>query len=213
MTLPQAEQTTGADGAAPAPMRTVISLMHVSLDGFTAGPNGELDWAIVDEEAYKDVADLLRTVDTALYGRVTYQMMEGYWPTVPANPASTKDELQHAHWVENIDKIVFSRTLETVEWNNTRLVRENTADEIVRLKQQPGKDLMIFGSPSIVHTLARQGLIDEYRINVNPVVLGGGIPLFKDLKERMHLKLLGSRVFQSGVIGLHYRKASDADEQ
>ncbi len=207
MNLPQAEQTTTTDGATPAPMRKVISLMHVSLDGFTAGPNGELEWALVDEETYQYVADLLATVDTALYGRVTYHMMEGYWPTVPANPSSTKEDLQHAHWVENVHKIVFSRTLESVSWNNTRLVKENIADEVARLKHLPGKDLMIFGSPSIVHTLTQRGLIDEYRININPVVLGSGIPLFKDVKEQIAFELLETRTFHSGVVGLHYRKA------
>ncbi|MGI8690710.1 MAG: dihydrofolate reductase family protein [Thermomicrobiales bacterium] len=98
MTFPQAEQTT----------RKIISLMHVSLDGFVAGPNGEMDWIAIDDEMYKDVADLTSTVDTAIYGRTTYQMMESYWPTVPADPASTKEERHHAQWVENARKIVFS---------------------------------------------------------------------------------------------------------
>jgi len=194
-------------------MRNVISLMHVSLDGFTAGPNGELEWAIVDEEGYEDVADLLTTVDTALYGRVTYQMMESYWPTVPANPSSTEDELHHAYWVENVHKIVFSRTLESVAWNNTRLVKEHIAAEVARLKHLPGEDMMIFGSPSIVHTLTQHGVIDEYRLFVNPVVLGDGIPLFKDIEGRIALELLRARTFRSGVVGLHYRKLSDGGEQ
>ncbi len=193
--------------------RKVISLMHASLDGFTAGPNGELEWAIVDEESYKDVANLLTTVDTALYGRVTYRMMESYWPTVPANPASTEADIHHAHWVENVHKIVFSRTLETVTWNNTRLVKERIADEIARLKQQPGKDMMIFGSPSIVHALTQHGVIDEYRIYLNPIVLGGGIPLFKDVNEGIALELLEARPFRSGVVGLYYRRVSDGGTQ
>jgi len=193
-------------------VRKVISLMHVSLDGFTAGPNGELEWAIVDEEGYKDVADLLTTVDTALYGRTTYQMMEGYWPSVPANPSSTADELHHAHWVENVDKIVFSRTLDSVTWNNTRLVKENIAAEIEKLKHLPGEDMMIFGSPSIVHTLTQHGVIDEYRINLNPIVLGDGIPLFKDIKGSIALELLQARTYRSGVVGLHYRKVFGGEQ-
>jgi dihydrofolate reductase len=198
---------------APAPMRNVISLMHVSLDGFVAGPNGEMDWIAIDEEMYSDVADLVSTVDTALYGRVTYHGMESYWPTVPANPASTKEERRHAHWVENVQKIVFSTTLESVGWNNTRLVKANVAEEIARLKQQPGKNLMIFGSPTLTHTFIQLGLIDEYRITVNPVVLGSGIPLFKDVREQIALKLLASKTFRSGVVGLHYRGVSDGGEQ
>jgi dihydrofolate reductase len=197
----------------PAPMRNVISLMHVSLDGFVAGPNGEMDWIAIDEEMYSDVADLVSTVDTALYGRVTYHGMESYWPTVPANPASTKEERRHAHWVENVQKIVFSTTLESVGWNNTRLVKANVAEEVARLKQQPGKNLMIFGSPTLTHTFIQLGLIDEYRITVNPVVLGSGIPLFKDVREQIALKLLASKTFRSGVVGLHYRGVSDGGEQ
>lgn len=209
MTLPKTEQTTGADGATLAPVRKIISLMHVSLDGFAAGLHGELEWAAVDEEMYQDVTDLLRTVDTALYGRMTYHMMEGYWPTVPSDPASTALERQHAHWVEHVQKIVFSRTLETAEWNNTRVIKENIAEEVVKLKQAPGMNLMIFGSPSITHTLMHLGLIDEYRITVNPVILGSGIPLFTGIKEQVALKLLAARTFRSGVVGLHYRKEAD----
>ncbi len=204
MTLPQATQT---------PKRKVISLMHVSLDGFVAGPNGELEWAIVDEEAYKNVAELLTTIDTAIYGRVTYQMMESYWPTVPANPASTPDDIQHAHWVENVHKIVFSRTLEGVTWHNTRLVQERIAEETARLKDLPGKDLMIFGSPSVVHTLTQHGVIDEYWLFLNPIVLGSGTPLFMGNMDEIALELLDTRRFRSGVVRLRYYRASDGGEQ
>jgi dihydrofolate reductase len=213
MNHPQAEQTTGTNDATLAPMRKIIALMHLSLDGFAAGPNGELEWAAVNEEMYQHVADLLRTVDTAVYGRVTYQMMESYWPTVPSNPASTPLELRHAHWVEKVQKIVFSRTMERAEWNNTRVIKENIAEEVAKLKQQPGKNLMIFGSLGIVHMLMHLGLIDEYRLTINPIVLGSGIPLFEGVRETMHLKLLEARTFPSGVVGLHYRKESHEDKE
>ncbi len=163
-----------------AQTRSVISLMHVSLDGFVAGPNGELEWARVDEEMYADVAAGLARVDTALYGRVTYQMMESYWPGVPADPASTDHERRHAHWYENAQKIVFSRTLEGVSGPNRQVVKDrDIAAAVVDLKRQPGGEMMIFGSPSIVHALAREGLIDEYRIHINPIILGSGTPLFE----------------------------------
>jgi dihydrofolate reductase len=210
--MARAEQTTSTGSASGAPMRKVIALMHISLDGFTAGPNGELEWARVDEETYAYVADLLRTVDTALYGRTTYQMMESYWPTVPADPSSTEADRQHAHWVEDVNKVVFSTTLEKAEWNNTRLVRGNVAEEIAQLTRQPGRDLMIFGSPQLTHTFIQLGLINEYRLTINPVVLGKGIPLFKDVKERLALELLASKTFRSGVVGLHYRKGADGSE-
>ena len=186
-------------------MRKVIAFMHVSLDGFTTGPNGELEWAIVDEEVNIYVDSLFKTVDTALYGRVTYLGMQSYWPTVLTDPSAPPRDIEHARWVENVTKIVFSTTLEKVTWRNTRLVKDHIAEEISQLKQQPGGDMMIFGSPGLTHTFIHLGLIDEYRINVNPIVLGGGIPLFKGIKKTMPLKLLAAKAFQSGVVGLHYQ--------
>ena len=186
-------------------MRKVISFVHISLDGFATGPNGELEWAIVDEELTPYVDGLFRSVDTALYGRVTYQLMHGYWPTVFTDPEASPRELAHARWVENVSKIVFSRTLAHAEWKNTRLVKDQIREEIETLKQQPGLDLMIFGSPRLTHTFMHLGLIDEYRLFLNPIVLGGGIPLFQDIKEWTKLKLLETKTFQAGVVGLHYQ--------
>ena len=117
-------------------MRKVISFMHVSLDGFTAGPNGELEWAIVDEELNPYVDALFRNVDTALYGRVTYLGMQSYWPTVLTDPEASPRDLEHAHWVENVSKIVFSKTLSRAEWKNSRLVKDRIAEEIASLKHQ-----------------------------------------------------------------------------
>lgn len=185
-------------------MRKLISFMHVSLDGFVTGPNGEMDWIIMDEEIFKDAIDLAATTDTALYGRRTYQMMESYWPDVLANPNSTALELHHAEWVENVHKIVFSRTLKDVEWNNTELIRENVAEQIMKLKQGQGKDMMIFGSPKLTHSFILMNLIDEYRINVNPIVLGNGIPLFKNINHTVELALLKTKKFSSGVVGFYY---------
>jgi dihydrofolate reductase len=178
--------------------------MHLSLDGFVAGPNGELDWISMDEELEKYAEGVVSTVGAALYGRVTYQMMESHWPSVLENPSSSKHDIDHAHWIENISKIVFSRSLEKVEWNNTRLIKDHIAEEISKLKQQPGKDLVIFGSPGLAQTFMQLDLIDEYRLTVNPVVLGVGKPLFKDNKDRINLKLLETRAFNSGVVELHY---------
>jgi dihydrofolate reductase len=186
-------------------MRKIVQLIHVSLDGMAAGPAGELDWIVVDDDIQAHVEGLLRRVDTALYGRVTYQMMEGYWPTVATNPASTQHEIEHAHWVENVQKVVFSRSLDTVAWHNTTLVNDHITEAVSRLKQQPGGDLMIFGSPVLAQVFMQLDLIDEFRINVNPIVLGKGIPFFPH--TRMNLKLLSSKVFPSGVLALHYEVA------
>jgi dihydrofolate reductase len=191
-------------------MRNVVVFMHISLDGFAAGPNGELDWMSYDEELEKYAEGIVSTVGTALYGRVTYQMMESYWPTVPADPSSTKHALEHAEWVENIDKVVFSKTLDEVHWNNTTLIKDNIADEVSKLKQQPGKDLVIFGSPGLARSLMQQGLIDEYRLTVNPVVLGSGASLFSDITNKIKLKLLESKTLASGVVALHYQTDRDA---
>lgn len=186
-------------------MRNVVSFTHISLDGFAAGPNGELDWISYDQELEKYAEGVVSTVGAALYGRVTYHMMESYWPTVLTNPVSTKHDIDHANWVENIPKVVFSRSLEKVEWNNTRLIKDNFAEEILKLKQQSGKDLVIFGSPRLSQIFTQMGLIDEYRLTVNPVILGSGIPLFKDIKDQIKLKLLEAKTFNSGVLGLHYQ--------
>jgi dihydrofolate reductase len=185
-------------------MRNVISLMHVSLDGFVAGPNGEMDWIRFDDELVDEVADLTATADTALFGRVTYQMMEGHWPTAAESPTASKHDIDHARWVNNAPKIVFSRTLENVAWKNSRIVRDNIPEEITRLKQQPGKNLLMIGSTNTAHTFMQLGLIDEYRLNVNPVVLGKGIPLFAEIQDPINLQLLNAKTYASGVVGLHY---------
>jgi dihydrofolate reductase len=186
-------------------MRKVILLMHMSLDGFVAGPNGELEWIRAEGEIFEYAIELTKSVDTAIFGRVTYQGMESYWPTVPANPESTALDLQHAHWIENACKLVFSKSLEKVEWNNSRLIRDNITEEMAKLKQQPGKNMMIFGSPSIAQTFMQLGLIDEYRLNLNPIILGSGIPLFKDSMDTINLKLVETKTFSSGVLGLNYQ--------
>jgi dihydrofolate reductase len=188
-------------------MRKVISFMHISLDGFTAGRNGELEWAIVDEELNPYVDSLFREVDTALYGRVTYKGMQSYWPTVLTDPTAAPRDLAHAHWVENISKIVFSKTLSSADadWNNSRLIKDYIAEEIQSLKQQPGQDLMIFGSPRLTHSFQHLGLIDEYHLFLNPIALGGGIPLFQDISEWTKLKLVEAKVFQAGVVSLLYQ--------
>jgi dihydrofolate reductase len=185
-------------------MRNLVAFMHVSLDGFVANARGEMDWITIDDEVFKDAIMLADNADTALFGRVTYQMMESYWPTVLSNDSSTDLELEHAKWMEDTNKIVFSETLEKVEWKNTRLINKNIPQEIIRLKQHPGKKLMIFGSPRLTHSFIQWDLIDEYRININPVILGSGIPLF-NVPARINLELIATKNFKSGVVGLHYK--------
>ena len=185
-------------------MRNLVIFMHMSLDGFAAGSNGELDWIAYDGELEKHAETVVNSVGAALYGRVTYHMME-YWRTVPSNPDSSEHELEHARWIEAIPKVVVSTTLESVDWNNTTIISGNLAEEITKLKQQPGKDLVIFGSPSLSQTLAQQGLVDEYQLTLSPVILGSGVPFFARFEEKNSLQLLEQKTFSSGAMAMHYR--------
>jgi dihydrofolate reductase len=187
-------------------MRNVILFMHASLDGYVQGANDwDINWIAFNEELEKYAQDTLSTVDTVLWGRSTYQGMQQYWTTVPDNPEASDYEKRHAAWVNNALKVVVSTTLDKADWNNSMLVKDNIEGEIAKLKQQVGGDMVILGSPRLAHSLMRAGLIDEFRINVNPVVLGEGLPLFKDQKDRINLELVSNKTFASGVVGLVYR--------
>ncbi|MGO4275375.1 dihydrofolate reductase family protein, partial [Paenibacillus sp. TAF58] len=133
------------------------------------------------------------------------QLMHGYWPSVSSDPSASQHERNHAEWIDKTAKVVFSTTLDKVEWNNSRLVKEDVEEEIKKLKQQPGKDMVILGSPRIAHHLMRLDLIDEYKITVSPVLIGSGLPLFQGLKEKVNLKLIENKTFDSGAIGLVYQ--------
>jgi len=182
-------------------MRRVFLFMMVSLDGFFEGPNQDISWHNVDEEFNDFAIQQLDEVDTLLFGRVTYEGMASFWPTTFAkeNDPIVADKMNMIH------KLVFSKTLDKAEWSNTRLVKEHIAEEISKLKQQPGKDLAIFGSSDLAVSLIHMGLVDELRIMVNPVVLGSGKSLFKGIHEKLDLKLLKTRTFGSGNVLLYYR--------
>lgn len=180
--------------------------MHVSLDGFGAKKNGDMEWIHTDKLITHDVTKDLTANDNALYGRKTYQLMKGYWPTVPDNPKSTKEELHHAKWLNNIHKVVVSKTLQKAEWDNSTIIKLNIADEINKLKKKSETDIWLFGSPTLSQFHSKLGLIDEYRLWINPVVLGNGIPIFKDIKNYIDLKLTDTKIFKSGVIKLQYIK-------
>ena len=186
-------------------MRKVIFFMLTTLDGFYEGPNKEIDWHNVDEEYNQFAIDQLNSVDVLLFGRVTYELMASYWTT---EAATTNDPIV-ADKMNHLPKIVFSKTLASVEWQNTRLVKENIAEEIAKLQRQPGKDLIIFGSSDLAVTLIQDGLIDEYRIMVNPVVLGNGKPLFRGIKNKLNLRLIDTRKFKSGNVLLYYEPAKE----
>jgi dihydrofolate reductase len=185
-------------------MRRLFWQMNVTLDGFMEGPNRELnDTAqVVDEDFDRYATEMLKSIDAIFLGRKTYQLFAGYWPSATGPDADRLNELP---------KIVFSRTLEKVEWKNSRLVKENVAEEVARLKQQPGNDIALFGSADLASTFMRLGLIDEYRIFVTPVILGRGTPMFRDIGDRIALKLSKVTTWSSEVVALYYQPKESGD--
>jgi dihydrofolate reductase len=180
--------------------------MHVSLDGFVAGLNGEMDWIKVDDAMFDFAAKRTNESDLALYGRNTFNMMEAYWPTAADQPNPTKHDIEHSTWYKQVDKIVLSRTLKGKSTDKVRIISDNIAVEILKLKQTGSKEIIIFGSPSASHSLMQEKLVDELWLFVNPIILGSGIPLFKGLKEKTNLRLVSHHALESGVICLHYEK-------
>lgn len=185
-------------------MRKLVLFAHISLDGFAGDKNGGLGFLSYNEELQQFAEELVKTVGTPVYGKNTYELMAGYWPTVLKNPDADKHSLAHAQWVHDVPKIVFSTTLPSADWNNTTLIKENLVEEVNKLKQQSGKDLVIFGSPGLAKSLMNLGLIDEYKLTLHPIVLGEGNSLFDGNTHLSKLKLLESKTLGSGVVTLHY---------
>lgn len=178
--------------------------MHISLDGFVAGPNGEMDWIMINEEIFAHVGKRIGTGDTALYGRVTYEMMESYWPAAADKPTATKHDIEHSKWYSKVHKVVLSKTMKESGLVNTTIINGNLSERIKEIKQQPGEDILLFGSPAATHSLIQLGLIDGYWLFVNPILLGRGTPLFTDIKDKIKLKLVSTRQFVCGVTELNY---------
>lgn len=185
-------------------MRKIISFMHISLDGFVAGPNGEMNWIKVDEEIFDHVGKRISQGDTALYGRVTYKMMEGYWPTAANKPNASKHDIEHSKWYSKVHKVVLSKTMKEVGLSNTTIISDNLSDSINEIRQQAGPDILLFGSPTATHSLMKLNLIDGYWLFVNPIILGRGIPLFAGIKEKIKLNLVSTHQFTCGVTELNY---------
>jgi dihydrofolate reductase len=184
-------------------MRKLIYSMSVSLDGFIAGPGGEIDWSPPDEERHRFHNEQTREIGTHLLGRRLYEEMV-YWETADQNPSAGEVVVEFARIWQALPKLVFSTTLEQVE-GNTRLVRDGLAEEVAKLKEQPGKDIAV-GGAGLASAAIKLNLIDEYRLFVNPVVLGGGTPYFPPLDERINLELVETRTFASRVVYLRYRR-------
>ena len=178
-------------------MRKVIAAINMTLDGFCDHTAG-----IADDELHQHYNELLRSSDVILYGRITFQLME-YWAHVVKNPTGNNSVDEFAATMDNIPKIVFSRTLKNVEWKTAKLAKGDIKDEVLRLKQEAGASILV-GSPSLIVTLMNLDLIDEYQLCIQPIVLGNGLPLFKDVEGRNDLILSRSKTFGSGAIILYY---------
>jgi dihydrofolate reductase len=189
--------------------------MHVNmtLDGFVAGPNGEMDWLAIDQESWAaDVERMKKSTDAVLLGRANYEGFGGYWPTVAQNPASTETDIVFSRWLDETPKFVFSTTLEKAEWQNSRLIPDNIEEEVRKLKQQPGRDILIMNSTSIGQQLMRAGLVDEYWLWVHPAVIGKGKPLFQNIGQRINLELVETKVHKGGSLFLRYQLAGKDTE-
>jgi dihydrofolate reductase len=179
-------------------VRRVIVSNVATLDGFFETLDKKLDWVVTDAEFFDYAKAMLRAADTLLFGRATYEHMASYWPTAPV------DEI--ADQMNSLPKLVFSRKLHKVEWNNSRLAEGNPPEEVSKLKKQAGKDIVVLGSATVASSLLQAGMVDEYRVILQPVLIGKGNSLFKDITERVQLKLISARSFGSGVVLLSYQK-------
>jgi len=182
-------------------MRKLIAAINMTLDGFC-----DHTVMIADDELHQHYNELLSNADTLLYGRITYQLMESYWPTVVKNPTGKKPTDEFAVLIDNIPKIVFSHTLKNVDWKNVKLAKGGIKEEVLELKQQAGKNILA-GSPSLIVTLMQLDLIDEYQLCVQPIISGNGLRLFKNINDRINLNLIKTKIFGSGSITLYYEPA------
>ena len=182
-------------------MKKVIAQMSVSIDGYIEGPNREIDWHIVDDEFNAYAVETLKASEVLIMGRRTYELMAGYWPTAPGNDSVVKEKMNAT------PKLVFSRTLKRVDWQNSRLATGSVADEVTRLQRVPGDGLLWVGGSDLAVSFLEEGLMDELRIIVTPVLLGAGKTLFDAIKKRYPLKLLSAKSFESGNVVLTYEPA------
>jgi dihydrofolate reductase len=185
-------------------MRKIIYWVHTSVDGFVAGPNGEFDWPAVGPELFGHSDEINEGVDTLLYGRATWEVMASFWPTADEKLDDPHTKRFAPFWRET-PKVVISRSLKSPGWD-ARVVGQDLAAEITELKSQDGKDILLTGGASAAAALTELGLIDDFRVVVHPVVLGGGQPLFVNAKERVNLELVESRIFDGKTVLLRYRR-------
>lgn len=184
-------------------MRKMIVSNYVTLDGLLSGPDDETDWFRWNEETERYAKDLMKSIDTIVFGRVTLELMARYWPT----PESAGEDRTIREFMNNTEKVAFSKTLKEIEWNNTKIISDVSIETVMKLKNQPGKDIVIYGSGNLVGELAGLDLIDDYRLFVNPVILGMGKRAFGDNTKILEFELIETTAFANGVVVLRYLPA------
>lgn len=191
-------------------MRKIKLQMQLSVDGFVCGPNGEMDWMVWDwdDQLKKYVGDLTNSADTFLMGRATGEGMAMYWPTVGSNPESKEEDKWMAEKLNTSPKVVFSKTVTSINWTNTR-VANDIVEEVKELKKEAGKDIMLYGGAGLVSSFIRHNLIDEYHLFINPAAIGKGKTIFNNLDERLNLKLVNVTPGSCGIVVLEYAAAKE----
>lgn len=187
-------------------MRKLILVAHTSLDGFVAGKNGELDGFDSSEENLEFVCKITEEADAALFGRISWELLDAYWPTARDREGASRGDIAYSNWYNSAHKIVLSRTMANAAISNTTVISDNLLEEITRIKKQPGKNILIFGSPAAFQSLLPLDLVDEYWIFVNPVIFGEGIPLFRENKSGLKLRLNQTKQFQNGEMAMNYTR-------
>jgi len=185
-------------------MRNIIALEHITLDGYMAGPEGEMDWIKLDDSMFDFLKTIIDEANTALYGRVTWQLMDAYWPTAAEKPNATKHDREHSEWYNKVDKIVISNSLMDRKVDKTKFIGGNIQNKIQKIKRSTGKDILLLGSPSVVRLLMESNLIDVYWLFLNPVILGKGRSIFAMSENKIELQLADQKTFSCGVIGLKF---------
>jgi dihydrofolate reductase len=187
-------------------MRKLVLFMHVSLDGIAAKPGGGLEWALTSDEMFDYAKQQTEASDLALYGRGTYEIMQAYWPTAADKPKASKHDIEHSTWYNKVDKVVLSKSMRGQIIPKTTVISDNALAKVEELKQQDGKNIVMFGSPGAAHQFIRHDLVDDYWIFINPVILGKGTPLFDNTQPEINLKLVKGEVFPNGVVCMHYER-------
>jgi|SRR5450631_750510 len=187
-------------------MRKLVSFMHISVDGFAARSNGSMDWIKFGDEMFEYAHVQTEQSDAALYGRKTFELMDAYWPTAEDKPNASKHDIEHSNWYKAVNKYVVSETMRGKQLEKTKILSGNIIEQVRQLKQGAGREIIMFGSPGLSASLMQENLIDEYWLFINPIILGTGIPLFRENGTEIKLQLIKSVPFSGGVICLHYSK-------